>query len=115
MLRVVHERVVGELHLPSTVSVVAAANPPETAVGGSDLSAPLANRFLHLDWEVGVGEWAGGMEEGWSAPTVPRVPEHYRASVVLWKSQIANFRRTKLWALPFARRCPRRTVPLRRS
>ena len=52
MLRVVLERVVGDLSLPEAVRVVAAANPPEEAADGWQLSAPLANRLVHLDWPV---------------------------------------------------------------
>src|SRR6266850_5625851 len=40
LLRVVLERVVGDLALPEGVVVVAAANPPEQAADGWDLSAP---------------------------------------------------------------------------
>jgi len=50
LLRVVHERVVGDLQLPSNVAVIAAANPPSMSPGGSDLTAPTVNRFIHLDW-----------------------------------------------------------------
>ena len=52
LLRVVLERTVGDLELPDGVSVVAAANPPDQAADGWDLSAPLANRFCHLDWPL---------------------------------------------------------------
>ncbi len=40
LLRVVLDRVVGDLALPSGVAIVAAANPPEQAAGGWDLSPP---------------------------------------------------------------------------
>ena len=46
LLRVVLERTVGDLRLPDAVSLVAAANTPEQAAGGWELSPPLANRFL---------------------------------------------------------------------
>jgi MoxR-like ATPase len=49
MLRVVLERVVGDLRLPDGVRVVAAANPPDEAADGWDLAPPLANRLVHLD------------------------------------------------------------------
>ena len=52
LLRVVLERTVGDLALPDGVAVVAAANPPEQAAEGWDLSPPLANRFCHLEWNV---------------------------------------------------------------
>lgn len=52
LLRVVHERVVGDLVLGPGVRMIAAANPADIATGGWDLTAPLANRFLHLDWTI---------------------------------------------------------------
>jgi len=52
LLRPVLSKVVGDLALPAATRFVAAANPPEIAADGWDLSAPLANRFVHLTWEV---------------------------------------------------------------
>jgi hypothetical protein len=40
MLRILQEREVGEMALPSSVALVAAANPPAVAVDGWDLAAP---------------------------------------------------------------------------
>lgn len=69
LLRVVLERVVGELVLPQEVRVVAAANPPDQAAGGWELALPLANRFAHLTLSrPSPAEWAAGLERGW-APT----------------------------------------------
>lgn len=50
LLRVVLERRVGALTLPPGVRIVAAANPRASAADGWELSAPLANRFVHLQW-----------------------------------------------------------------
>ena len=50
MLRVIHERVVGEFELPKNVVMVAAANPPSMSPAGTDLKPPVANRFIHLYW-----------------------------------------------------------------
>ena len=44
LLRVVLERVVGDLELPNRAAIVAAANPPEQAAGGWDLSATISRR-----------------------------------------------------------------------
>ncbi len=44
----IHERVAGDQRLPGRIRVIAAQNPAEIATGGFDLSAPLANRFVHL-------------------------------------------------------------------
>jgi len=68
LLRVVLERVVGDVPLPDRVSVVAAANPPESAAGGWDLAAPLANRFCHLDWPVEAGRYVESLTGGWPTP-----------------------------------------------
>jgi MoxR-like ATPase len=68
MLRVVLERVVGDLALPEAVRVVAAANPPEEAADGWQLSAPLANRLVHLDWPVEAKSVSRGIALGFPAP-----------------------------------------------
>ena len=62
------ERSVGDLALPAEVRVVAAANPPEQAADGWDLSPPLANRFCHLDWVADPGALARGLVGGWPVP-----------------------------------------------
>ncbi len=51
-LRILGERVVGDLRLPDDVAMVLAQNPPDFAADGWDLAAPLANRVVHLDWEL---------------------------------------------------------------
>jgi MoxR-like ATPase len=68
MLRVVLERVVGELRLPDGVRVVAAANPSEEAADGWELAAPLANRMVHLDWPVDGRAVAKGLALGFAGP-----------------------------------------------
>lgn len=44
----IHERVAGDAKMPGRIRVVGAQNPAEIATGGFGLSAPLANRFVHL-------------------------------------------------------------------
>ncbi|SEH01594.1 MoxR-like ATPase [Nonomuraea solani] len=68
MLRVVLERVVGDVRLPDKVHVVAAANPPEEAADGWELAPPLANRLVHLDWPVDGRQIARGLATGFPAP-----------------------------------------------
>jgi MoxR-like ATPase len=70
MLRVVLERVVGDLTLPKGVRVVAAANPPEEAADGWELAPPLANRLVHLDWPVEAKLVAQGLAVGFPTPSV---------------------------------------------
>jgi hypothetical protein len=64
LLRMVLEKVVGDHHLPKeNIAFAAAANPPELAVGGYPLEAPLANRFVHLE----IPSDPVALSEGWLA------------------------------------------------
>jgi hypothetical protein len=78
---VVLDRTVGDLVLPPGVSVVAAANPPEQAAGGWELSAPLADRFCHLDWAPSGRSIADGLAGGWPMPHVPPLGEGWEKRV----------------------------------
>lgn len=91
LLRVVLERVVGDLALPASVSVVASANPPEQAVGGWDLSAPLANRFCHLFWSLDTQGWVDGMIGGWSISDLPHLPSSWENSIPEKEVLVASF------------------------
>ena len=62
MLRIVLEKTVGHLRLPPHVRIIAAANPPSVAADGWDLAAPLANRFIHLQWQPTAADIAAGFE-----------------------------------------------------
>ena len=91
LLRVVLERVVGDLELPAEVAVVAAANPPEQAADGWDLSAPLANRLCHLSWDIDPRAVADGLAGGWMPPQVPQLPEDWAAEFGLALALVAAF------------------------
>lgn len=91
LLRVVLERVVGDLELPEGVVVVAAANPPEDSADGWDLAPPLANRFCHLDWAVDPALFARGMVSGWPAPPVAALPGSWEARLPLVRALVASF------------------------
>jgi len=91
LLRVVLERVVGDLELPEGIVVIAAANPPELAADGWDLSAPLANRFCHLDWPVESQAFAEGLAGGWAAPVVPRLPEGWHSQLAVGRGLVSAF------------------------
>src|SRR6201997_1378963 len=80
LLRVVLERAVGDLTLPDEVAVVAAANPPEQAADGWDLSAPLANRLCHLSWLAHPRSVADGLAGGWAAPVIPVLPDGWQVN-----------------------------------
>lgn len=91
LLRVVLERVVGDLALPDDVAVVAAANPPEQAADGWDLSAPLANRFCHLDWDVDAQDVAIGLVAGFSVPDTPQLDAGWETLVPRAAGAVAGF------------------------
>ena len=91
MLRVVLERVVGDLALPPGVRVVAAANPPEEAADGWELAAPLANRLVHLDWPVEAGAVASGLAVGFPTPSVLLASEPSAAQQLSARAAVAAF------------------------
>lgn len=91
LLRVVLERTVGDLQLPDDVVVIAAANPPDQAADGWDLSAPLANRFCHLDWSVDAAAIAEGFTAGFPTPSAPTLPADWAKARVRARADVATF------------------------
>ena len=91
LLRVVLERTVGDLTLPDDVVVVAAANPPDQAVDGWDLSAPLANRFCHIEWSVTAQSVAEGFVTGFTSPHIGALASGWPASIPRAKADVASF------------------------
>lgn len=73
LLRVVLERQVGALRLPDGVRIVAAANPRGSAADGWELSAPLANRFVHLPWRHDPDVVVRGLGGTWPSAVLPRL------------------------------------------
>ncbi|WP_370414253.1 AAA family ATPase [Streptomyces fradiae] len=73
LLRLVLERRIGSLQLPPGVRIVAAANPRASAADGWELSAPLANRFVHLQWTHDPEVVVRGLGGTWPRATLPRL------------------------------------------
>ncbi|MGI5176716.1 AAA family ATPase [Dactylosporangium sp. CA-152071] len=73
LLRLVLERRVGALRLPPGVRIVAAANPRSSAADGWELSAPLANRFVHLQWVHDHDVVVRGLGGTWPRASLPRL------------------------------------------
>ncbi|GLW27858.1 AAA family ATPase [Actinoplanes regularis] len=73
LLRLVLERRVGALTLPPGVRIVAAANPRGSAADGWELSAPLANRFVHLQWIHDHEVVVRGLGRTWPRAALPRL------------------------------------------
>ncbi|MFD0357521.1 sigma 54-interacting transcriptional regulator [Streptomyces sp. NPDC127110] len=92
LLRVVLERRVGSLRLPASVRIVAAANPPASAADGWHLSAPLANRFVHLDWTHDPRTVARGMAGTWPETVLPAVdPARSAGAVARARGAVSGF------------------------
>lgn len=73
LLRLVLERRIGTLQLPPDVRIVAAANPRSSAADGWELSPPLANRFVHLQWTHDHEVVVRGLGGTWPRATLPRL------------------------------------------
>ncbi|WP_314241759.1 AAA family ATPase [Streptomyces kutzneri] len=73
LLRLVLERRIGSLQLPPGVRIVAAANPRGSAADGWELSPPLANRFVHLQWTHDHDVVVRGLGGTWPRATLPRL------------------------------------------
>ncbi|MDH6145605.1 hypothetical protein P3T35_007662 [Kitasatospora sp. GP30] len=73
LLRLVLERRIGALQLPPGVRIVAAANPRASAADGWELSPPLANRFVHLQWTHDHEVVVRGLGGTWPRATLPQL------------------------------------------
>lgn len=94
LLRVVFERVVGSTQLPPNIAVLAAANPPDQAAGGWDLALPLANRFMHIQWENEPLAWAENFRDNFqrvSDTPLSAPPKGQDQLVSMFRDQIASF------------------------
>ncbi|MFD7845218.1 AAA family ATPase [Nocardia sp. NPDC059764] len=82
LLRLVLERRIGTLRLPPGVRIVAAANPRSSAADGWELSPPLANRFVHLNWVHDHEVVVRGLGGTWPYATLPTLdPEKFPEAV----------------------------------
>jgi hypothetical protein len=92
LLRVVFERRVGFEPLPDNVRIVAAANPPDLMVGGWELSPPMRNRFVHIDWDIRPELFTNALIEGWHKGELAVIDPKQHAEVLPdWKIRIAAF------------------------
>ena len=85
LLRVVQDRVVGDLPLKDNIRIISAANPADIASGGWDLTPALANRFGHYYLTPDAGEWVAWLSQqqnispklaGRAASFINRKPTH---------------------------------------
>lgn len=67
MLRMINEGYVGEAKLHVNVTFIAASNPVEITAGGFELSPPMANRWMHLQWHApSASDWIDGILSNWA-------------------------------------------------
>ncbi|MFI6569221.1 AAA family ATPase [Nocardia fluminea] len=91
LLRVVLERRVGALELPPGVRIVAAANPRSSAADGWELSPPLANRFVHLQWTHEHDVVVRGLGGTWPRATLPQLaPESLSEAVIFARRAVCT-------------------------
>jgi hypothetical protein len=112
MLRLVLDRKLGDMDLGGGVRIMAAANPPEEAAGGSELAMPLANRFCHIKHSgISVSKWITWLISGVSLQEESTddvekiVREHWDHSYARAAGHVAGFVHSKqdaLHAMPAA-------------
>ncbi|RAG82632.1 AAA family ATPase [Streptacidiphilus pinicola] len=91
LLRLVLERRIGSLQLPPGVRIVAAANPRASAADGWELSPPLANRFVHLQWTHDHEVVVRGLGGTWPRATLPRLdPDRLPQAVALARRAVCG-------------------------
>ncbi|MFD7552044.1 AAA family ATPase [Streptomyces sp. NPDC059816] len=92
LLRLVLERRIGALRLPSGVRIVAAANPRSSAADGWELSAPLANRFVHLQWTHDPEVVVRGLGGTWPLAALPHLePSALAGAVAFARRAVCGF------------------------
>ena len=92
LLRVVLERKVGFHNLPALVRIVAAANPPDLMTGGWELSPPLRNRFVHLQWDLPTSVYLNALEKGFATAELPEIaPKKHQEKLPEWKLLVSAF------------------------
>lgn len=81
ILTLLQSRTVQGRKLPEDCWIVAAANPLDSAADGWTMSAPMANRLMHLTWDPPVTDWYEGMNAAFGKDVTPRESAE-RATVV---------------------------------
>ena len=70
-LGIFSDYIIGGIRLDrDKVGITACCNPPEMSAGGWKLSLPTINRFVRLNFEQDVGEWAENFITYWDDPPV---------------------------------------------
>lgn len=97
LLRSMLDKVFGDFAVdPTRVAMIAAGNPPDIAVNGQELGAPMVNRLDHYQFPMGAGaakEWAGNFASYWGNPRLVRFGGEVvsEASMLRSRSFVAGF------------------------
>jgi hypothetical protein len=94
LLQIVLERRVDQFQLPGGIRCVAALEPRKTNVQASTLTAPLANRMVHLVWSPDVSWWIDGFLSGWRFD-FPMLPADWEKHLPTMQAKVAGFIRSQ--------------------
>lgn len=75
LLSVIQSRRADGWTLPAETRIVAAANPPDLAVGGWAIEPAMANRWVHIDWPAPTAEWLA-WAKGQKSPALQLIAEY---------------------------------------
>lgn len=95
VMRMIHDRKIGDTFLSKNVWILAACNPPECAANGSDFEPPLANRICHLQWETDYEGWERAMTTGakFDPPRFVPLPDTWEEHLPKYSALVAAFHR----------------------
>lgn len=101
LLGVVQSRRADGWTLPAETRIIAAANPPDLAVGGWAIEPAMANRWVHINWPAPLDEWTA-WAAGQSSPSLKLIAEYVStigmAALLAVPSDIRK--RSGAWASP---------------
>ena len=104
MLRVVRERVVGEMTLPKHVRVVAAYNDADDC-GGYELELPMRSRLVHMNVTPDIDTFTTGITSGWSIDPAP-APQIDMSAVAVHRQKWSNMVAAFIKSRPTMLECP---------
>jgi DNA replicative helicase MCM subunit Mcm2 (Cdc46/Mcm family) len=90
LLQIVLERRVDQFQLPAGIRCAAALDPIATAPSASVLTAPLANRMVHIAWTPAASWWVAGFRSGWSLDLLA-FPQDWDRHLPVARHRVASF------------------------
>lgn len=93
LLSVLQGRLVGRHTLPDDVWMIAASNDVKDGADAWELSPPMANRFLHIDFTPNLNDWYEGMLQNWGEEPEPdnRASEAAYLNLQRSRTEVAGF------------------------